>query len=655
MSVSRSKIEQAKEKLGDTARDIMVKEIPIEDWDGVKGKSIFREEDTPSMAWFHDRLVFKDFSSGQCMDYIDFAIKYHKLSFRGAVKELFDLVNFDYEESDFEEPNDNQHDVFKHFKFATDEPENNCETVIRYLNKRGISKATIDFCSVKQSEDKSVAYQFRDMHGKLIQTKYRLSRAFVKGYDKCKWWWQKGSQNCPLLYGVDKIDETKPLLIVEGLNDRLACVEAGYTNVVSINGGAQDFGWIQFNYDFLSRIKTLILWFDDDEIGQKSMLEVSKKLNVARTKLVHPDEEIKQKIREFYKGKEDKIDANNVLVAAGKNAVLKMINSASFPPNPKLKKLFDYDEVELYNLPRISTGFKLLDRKIMGNFDNTFTVISGWTGSGKSTLVAIMGIIMPMEAKKKVMVFSGEANGGTLLGSIMRPLAGRNHIIMEDNSAMGLPNYYRVTNEAKQAIKEYYRPLIWNYEDGESIKTTASDILDQMEYAYNRFGVQFFTLDNLMCISCSDNNSEKNSAQIDFAIALKKFTREHDVQVLLVAHPKKPAPGQKEVDTYGISGASEIPNLADRAFTVGTLDPAKEEGFNAYVKIMKDRQCGMANKVIKMYYDYATCRIYGDDIELNKVYSWEQNGNIFYPESIKNKLVSNIKINDGLNDILGTV
>ena len=35
----------------------------------------------------------------------------------------------------------------------------------------------------------------------------------------------KDSNTCPVLYGVDKIDITMPLLIVEGHIDRLACIE----------------------------------------------------------------------------------------------------------------------------------------------------------------------------------------------------------------------------------------------------------------------------------------------------------------------------------------------------------------------------------------------------------------------------------------------
>ena len=58
------------------------------------------------------------------------------------------------------------------------------------------------------------------------------------------------------------------MVIVEGLNDRLACVEAGYTNAVSIPGGANDLNWIDFNFNILEKCKEIILWFDDDEPGQ---------------------------------------------------------------------------------------------------------------------------------------------------------------------------------------------------------------------------------------------------------------------------------------------------------------------------------------------------------------------------------------------------
>lgn len=160
-----------------------------------------------------------------------------------------------------------------------------------------------------------------------------------------------------MLYGINKVNPSLPLVIVEGLNDRLACVEAGYTNTVSIPGGANDLNWIDFNFNTLQKCKELILWFDDDEAGQKATKECVSRLGIYRTKVVQNDSVVKEKIKEFYGHHDiDKVDANNVLAACGENEVLNMIAKAKMEDNPRVQHLMDVEEVQISDLPRISMG-----------------------------------------------------------------------------------------------------------------------------------------------------------------------------------------------------------------------------------------------------------------------------------------------------------
>ena len=653
MKISKEKIEEAKSQLGIRAADIIAKEIPIEMWDGKKGKSIFKQENTPSMIWYEEKNMFKCFSTGRTYDIIDHFCKFHNKSFCEAVKELFDMVKMPYDASDFKD-NYNS-DKLIGYKYPVDEPENDRKIVEEYAKSRSISPETLDYCHVKQDAHGNMAFQLFNSDGIHMCTKYRLSRAATN--KEGKWWWQKDSGKCPILYNMDRIDTTKPLLIVEGFVDCLAAVESGFQNAVSINGGAEDFNWIEYNYDWLDKFTSIIIWSDNDAPGDAMRKECVNRLGLARVKLVQPDEEVLTKIKQFYHDNfdidYDKCDCSNVLSICGKDDVLRLIDNAKEVPNPRLKSLWDYDEVELASLPFISTGFKAVDKVVMGNFDNNLIVLTGFAGSGKSSMISEMGIISPLEAGKNVMIFSGEANGGTLLGNTFRPLAGKNHILQYDNTVPYLPSVYKVTTEAKNAIREYYKNRIWNYEDGEEISTNAEEILSAMEYAYKRHNVTFFSLDNLMCIVCTTSDEEdKYSAQIKFALALKRFTRKYPVTVILVAHPKKPAPGQKEAGMYDISGSSEIVNLADRAFAVGILkdDP---QGFNSYLTVVKDRQTGKVGQKVKMFYDYATARIYSDEEELQRRYSWESKFKIDYPKNINKDLVVNKTISNNFDESFG--
>lgn len=642
MESLKERIVEAKRRLGAKAAHIMAKEIPIESWDSIhlKGKSIFREEQTPSMSWYDQGCCFKDFGNSMTIDFIEFLRKYKGMSFKEAVKKLFEMVDEECDEEELNHIYFGNNILSSSYIYPKDEEANDRSVVESYMIKRGISSQTLDFCNVKQSENGDIAYQFVDINGRLVATKYRVSHA-ASNSEIYKWRWQTGASNCPLLYGVDKIDITKPLIIVEGLNDRLACVEAGIINVVSIPGGATDKSWFKFNENFLNQFNELIIWADDDEAGQTMIKNCIEILESHRVKVVQGNEQIKEKIKEKSHGKYDKIDANNVLVSCGPETIVEMINNVKDIPNPRLKDLFDYEDIELFNLPYVPTGFKTLDKIIYGNYKNNLVVITGRPGSGKSSLVAQMGIISPLESGENVFIYSGEIPGEILLGNTFRPLAGRNHIIEYDNSDRGVPNGYSVTTEAKIFLREYYRGRVISFDDESGLNSGADKILSDMEYSYKKYGVTFFTLDNLMTIATSTDEDHKYSSQIDFSKKVKMFTRKYPVTVILVAHPKKPGQGQKDVDLYGVAGASELVNLADRVFSISLLKDNPDG--DCRITILKDRQTGKVDRSIKLWYDIKSGRIYSDESELNRVYSWEKSFVPDYSEWIKSRLVVNVE------------
>ena len=183
---------------------------------------------------------------------------------------------------------------------------------------------------------------------------------------------------------MDKCDITKPLVVTEGFFDSLACIEAGYTNVVSIPGGAEDDNWIQFNYDWLECFDEIILWFDNDNAGQQGLNKVVARLGEYRCKIAKPTEDHEDAVEAYYQtyGAEGirKTDANNVLLASGANAVLSIINSAEYPPAKNLKFLMDCSPVNISDIEKCSTGLGALDGVLYGNLFPCFTIYSGYAG-----------------------------------------------------------------------------------------------------------------------------------------------------------------------------------------------------------------------------------------------------------------------------------
>lgn len=650
----RDKINEAKEKLGVQAFYIMAKEIPLEDFDERRlvCKSPFKQEKTASAYWFDKGNCIKCFATGFTMDYIDFLMRYKEKSFSESVRELFDLVGVEYSESEFVESDCKYK---KGFRFARDEDCIDRSAAEDYLRKRCISKETLDFCNVKQDFENNIAYQFFDSNGELIQTKYRVSHQAKNG-DK-KWFWQHNSDVSPLLYGVNKTNYNSPLLIVEGLNDRLACVESGYTNCVSIPGGANDKNWIDFNFDYLEKFSEIILWFDDDEVGTSAVKECAERIGIYKTKVVQSDKEAKDKIQEFYNqynSSINKIDANNVLVACGPDKVVSIIQSAKELENPLVKKLMTVDEIQIQDIPKTSTGFSAMDKLFFGTFQNSLTILTGRPGNGKSCILNTMFIAAPMENGEKVFIYSGELPGGILLGNIIKPLASRRHILEFKND--GQPNGYSVSNQASKEIRKYYMDYLYYYNDDNQFDTNSKSILQSMEYSFRRYGVNNFVIDSLLTVDCScEKGDDKYEKQKNFVISLKNFTNRYPVKVALVAHSRKLAAGVKEIGGDDIAGSSDILKCCNRAFSVEILwdDP---EGYNTSVKCIKDRETGLMGKEVKLYYDKQSYRMYSDKEELDKKYSWEYKSNIVYSSELSAKIVDNIKPSfSEVDEVFGTV
>ena len=645
-------INEAKAKLGREAAEIIAKELKLESWDGQKACCPFHSDNTPSFKWCdEDRSgggnYFKCFGCGKRYDIIEHYMNFENKTYQQAIQKICETQGFDYTA-----PSKSKDEYFKNYRFPE---EINCTSRVRaekYLGKRCISPTTLDYANIKEDDEGNIIFEYRDINNTLLSVKYRQSSAIKKG--QTKMWFQKGSSNCPSLFMMQKIDMAKPLVICEGEIDCISVIEAGETNVVSVPFGSTGMDWIEFNYDFLDAFEKIILWADDDAAGAKMIDECIPRLGNYRCHIVKIPDEVKKQLQEAKTRKlisNDCGDANNVLITCGKSAVISLINSAEGIPSRRLKDLMrDVEEVDVQSLPRITTGYKELDKRIYGNFLPCFNIITGYTGAGKSTVSTQMSIISPIENGHKVMVFSGELSDGQLKSWIMKPLAGRKHMVVWKNK--GQPDGYSVSIQAKKAINKYYEDKIRYYDDDEDFDTSAKTLLEEMEYAYKRHGVKFFLIDNLMCvdmIGISKDESNEWSLQKQFIKKLLMFTNKYGVNTTLIIHPKKPNPN-KERNAYELHGASEVGNFCHRLFWVLQLKDDKD-GYNAQIELLKDRPGSKQGAKCSFFYDPPTMRLYSDDEELNRSYSWEDDFNPNYP----NELISRLVVNqiDETKEVLG--
>lgn len=650
MSKLLDKIIEAKSIMGDKAAEIIAEGYPLEEWDERRmvAKSIFNKHDnTPSMAWNKKDLYFKDFSTGKTFGIIDYYMYKYNENYIKAAKRLLDETKVSYSPSLFAYSDDSKTDFFKNYLYPKEETRKICGVAKEYLNRRGISDATMEYTDLRCDSNNNIAFQLRDCNGRILAVKYRPSHKLKSGEPKM--FWQKNASNCPSLYNMDKCDITKPLLVVEGFPDCLSCIEAGYTNVVSIPGGAEDDNWIQFNYDWLECFDEIILWFDNDNAGQQGLNKVVARLGEYRCKIAKPTEDHEDAVEAYYQtyGAEGvrKTDANNVLLASGANAVLSIISSAEYPPAKNLKFLMDCSPVNISDIEKCSTGLSALDGVLYGNLFPCFTIYSGYAGSGKSSLANVATIISAIETGHKVFVFSGELSEGQLLDWIMSPLCGPNHI-KEIKSKDYQRAFYYPTQQAEERVKKFYHDNIILYSSSDELDTSGEGIMNAMTMAYKRYGCDVFLIDNLMCISFENTGEDsKWDSQKKFIIKLMNFTNQYNVCTNLVLHPKKPSPGQNTVaSVYDLHGASEIGNLCHRLIWVSRgASTGNDIIGKVKIDVVKDRPSQAAGSQCEIFYDKRTRRLFSNEEELYKEYSWEKTGSLIqYRPEDASKLLCNL-------------
>ena len=624
MSDILDKIIEAKEKMGENAIEKIVKHYNLENYSPERKSAScpFHTDKTPSLIWNDKDKAFKCFSCSRRISILDMYIETEG-SYSKAVKKLCNETGISIDTKSIER---NKDDYFVNYKYPKPEQNKTRDIVDQYCAKRGISKRTLDYMGVKQDPHGNVAFEFHDLDGTLVCKKYRLSKTPKNGMPKM--WWDKDSDKCPVLYNIDKIDITKPLIITEGNYDTLSVFESGYTNVVSIPGGAEDSNWIDFNYEFLENVENIILWFDNDKAGQDGLKKVVSRLGEYRCKIVKPSKEDEDAVEKYSKTFNEslsvrKTDANNILLALGKDRVLSLINSAEEIPVENIIDLMTAEEFDIEKTGYIPTGITELDKQLYGFIDGSLNIWTAFSGVGKTTLISQCCVLEAIDKGENVFWFNAESTTAQMLNWILSQAAGRQHMV-EYKRNDGF-SYYKPTTQAIEEIKKYYMNKIFVYDN--LLLSSAKDVLDKMKYMYKKKGTKVFVLDNWLCLNFRGvSDAEITGIQVDFMNELIHFAKKNELEIHLVAHPRKPQ-ANMPLTEYDILGSSNIVNMADRIYGLEKVwdDDLKNAGFDRQFTIFKDRILGVKGQRIGLKYDRVTRRLYSATDNKYKRYSWDNN------------------------------
>lgn len=303
--------------------------------------------------------------------------------------------------------------------------------------------------------------------------------------------------------------------------------------------------------------------------------------------------------------------------------------------NPELGKkwlsLSDVKRVNLSETKTIKTGFRELDKKILGLNLGEVTLLSGSNSAGKSSWLNTL-ILNVINDDNKVALWSGELPPDKLKMWLHNAAAGKDNIISKQRGDFTI---YETTPQASAKIDEWLdgKFFLYNNEYTSKWEQILHDIKELI-----KLGVNLFILDNLFSMDIDIFDGDKNNKQKELILQICQLARGNRIHIILVAHPRKSIGFLRKTD---ISGTADLTNAVDNVFIchrvnndflkTGSefLGSAKVQEYNTFgncIEVCKNRMFGIVDFLVGMYYEIESRR-FKNDINENIRYGWQDEPN----------------------------
>ena len=413
------------------------------------------------------------------------------------------------------------------------------DAAIKWFEGRGISQKTLTDMKISegpewmpQTSSNVNTIQFNYfINEQLINTKFRDGRKnfkLVKGAEK-------------IFYNINNIVGHDWCVIVEGEMDALSLYEVGITNVVSVPNGAT---LNRLNLDYLDNCieyfddkQKIILATDSDEAGQNLQQELIRRFGAEVCWMA-----------DFGIHK----DANDILIADGRNALLDAIHNSTAVPLENVVTVNDInDELEEF----IHEGFKPGYQVGLDNFDSIFSTytgqfitVTGVPSSGKSDFVDRMAVGYQMKYGWKT-AFASPENKPTFLHAhkLIRKIGGW----MPKEEDLGSDKW----NRCFEVVNDNFYFIEAERYDLEAVLKKGAELV-------KRKGIKCLVIDPYNKVKMKGaGDLSITDATMEYLAKIEAFAKKYDVLVVIVAHPtkmyKKDDGTIDEPTMYNIKGGGE--------------------------------------------------------------------------------------------------
>lgn len=260
------------------------------------------------------------------------------------------------------------------------------------------------------------------------------------------------------------------------------------------------------------------------------------------------------------------------------------------------------------------TNISELDYLLKGIEYGKLSLWSGITNHGKTTLM-IQFAKECLKQNKKIFYFSGEQTSSEFKNYLYVGMCNKQQLEFITDEHNSKIYDVKPKDEVIDYFDNIYKNNLFVY-DNETTNNTITNMIKTMDYAYKQ-GVRIFFIDNFMQL----DNSEKLEEQTKIVEMFKRFARDKNVIINLVAHPRKTQFMKCRLTIFDIAGTQNIANKSANICSIIRTDilPSSEKeeiervlfnsGYNiekcdGIVEVIKTK--GNSCKMVGLVYDKDT-------------------------------------------------
>ena len=380
----------------------------------------------------------------------------------------------------------------------------------------------------------------------------------------------------------------KSVVITEGELDAASVAEAlGDYPCVSLPSGASAAKKaIKNNYDWLQQFEKIILWFDNDEPGQKAVKDAANAL---------PPGKVFIAVAEAYKDASEALQANDY----------KSIENAFWDAKPYRPDgiVEGKSLLELVTTPNPPNDheypFQGLNTLLHGIRYGELTTITAGSGIGKSSFCRDIATSLLQRGERVGYLALEESNRRTALGLMSSAVGKSLHL--------GEPSHEELTKAFDSTIAN------WNLYLFDGFGSYDPDVIyNRIEYLAQGLDCRIIFLDHLSILLSGLDGDERRMIDVTMT-RLRSLVERTGISLFLVSHLRRTTTDKNHEEggrvTLGqLRGSAAIAQLSDSVIALERDQQSDNKDSTTTVRVLKNRHSGETGIACSLTYNLETCK-----------------------------------------------